>query len=188
MTKPAPKRYRTTNWIAYNQALIQRGSLSVWLDTGMSWQATPQGKRGRTQTYSDVAIQFCLTIKNLFGLPLRQTIGFIQSLLKLAGLGWAFPTTARCQDGSRRCRSTFPIRKVLARCICWSIAPASRCWVKASGKPRSMARNIAGNGAKCIWASMRKPCKSGPLKSRTTARPMRKCCLRYWRKSRLMSR
>ena len=86
MTKPAPKRYRTTNWQAYNQALIQRGSLSVWLDTNMSWQAIPRGTRGRTQTYSDAAIQFCLTIKNLFGLALRQTIGFIQSLLKLAGL------------------------------------------------------------------------------------------------------
>ena len=91
MTKPAPKRYRTTNWNAYNQALIQRGSLSVWLDTSMSWQAAPRGKRGRTQTYSDAAIQFCLTIKNLFGLALRQTIGFIQSLLKLAGLGWGVP-------------------------------------------------------------------------------------------------
>ncbi|WP_370459657.1 transposase [Aquitalea sp. LB_tupeE] len=57
MTKPAPKRYRTTNWNAYNQVLIQRGSLSVWLNTIMSWQATPRGKRGRTQTYSDAAIQ-----------------------------------------------------------------------------------------------------------------------------------
>ncbi len=37
MTKPALKRYRMTNWNAYNQALIQRGSLSVWLDTSMSW-------------------------------------------------------------------------------------------------------------------------------------------------------
>ncbi|OQS28621.1 hypothetical protein B0T41_04355 [Chromobacterium violaceum] len=45
-----------------------------------------QGKRGRTQFYSDAAIQFCLTIKNLFGLLLRQTIGFIQSLFKLADL------------------------------------------------------------------------------------------------------
>ncbi|MBB5020549.1 hypothetical protein HNQ59_003870 [Chitinivorax tropicus] len=62
MTKPAPKRYRTINWKAYNQALIQRGSLTVWLDTSMSWRGTPQGTRGRTQTYSDAAIPFCLTI------------------------------------------------------------------------------------------------------------------------------
>ncbi len=160
MTKPAPKRYRTTNWNAYNQALIQRGSLSVWLDTSMSWQAAPRSKRGRTQTYSDAAIQFCLTIKNLFGLALRQTIGFIQSLLKLAGLGWGVPDYSTLSRRSRRCRSRFPTRKAQARCICWWIAQASRCWAKASGKPRSMARNIAGNGAKGIWASMRKPYRS----------------------------
>ncbi|WP_255521399.1 IS5 family transposase [Chromobacterium sp. ASV23] len=111
MTKPAPKRYRTTNWKAYNQALIQRGSLSVWFDTTMSWQATPQGKRGRTQTYSDVAIQFCLTIKNLFGLPLRQTIGFIQSLLKLAGLDWSVPDYSTLSRRQQTLQVQIPYQK-----------------------------------------------------------------------------
>lgn len=40
---------------------------------------------------SDAAIQFCLTIKGLFKLPLRQTTGMVASLLKLAGLAWAVP-------------------------------------------------------------------------------------------------
>ena len=111
MTKPAPKRYRTTNGKAYNQALIQRGSLSVWLDTSMSWQAAPQGKRGRTQTYSDVAIQFCLTIKNLFGLPLRQTIGFIQSLLKLAGLSWDVPDYSTLSRRQQTLQVNIPYQK-----------------------------------------------------------------------------
>jgi hypothetical protein len=31
------------------------------------------------------------TIKVLFGLPLRQTTGFVESLLELAGLIWTFP-------------------------------------------------------------------------------------------------
>ncbi|SUX28742.1 IS5 family transposase [Chromobacterium vaccinii] len=111
MTKPAPKRYRTTNWKAYNQALIRRGSLSVWFDTTMSWQATPQGKRGRTQTYSDVAIQFCLTIKNLFGLPLRQTIGFIQSLLKQAGLDWSVPDYSTLSRRQQTLQVQIPYQK-----------------------------------------------------------------------------
>jgi hypothetical protein len=111
MTKPAPKRYRTTNWNTYDQALIQRGSLSVWLDTGMSWQATPRGKRGRTQTYSDMAIQFCLTIKNLFGLPLRQTIGFIQSLLKLAGLDWSVPDYSTLSRRQQTLQVQIPYQK-----------------------------------------------------------------------------
>ena len=84
-------RYRTTNWTEYNAALKARGSLSVWLDKEMTWHAVPSGKRGRSQTFSDAAIQFCLSIKCLFGQPLRQTLGMVQSLLKLAGLDWAVP-------------------------------------------------------------------------------------------------
>ena len=41
--------------------------------------------------FSDAAIQFCLTIKVLFKLPLRQTIGIVVSLLKIRELGWAVP-------------------------------------------------------------------------------------------------
>jgi hypothetical protein len=62
----------------------QRGSLSIWFDDEVVWEAQPCSKRGRQQAYSDVAIQACLTIKVLFGLPLRQTTGFMESLLKLA--------------------------------------------------------------------------------------------------------
>ena len=64
----------------------------------MAWHAAPSGKRGRQQTFSDAAIQACLTIKVLFGLPLRQTTGFVASLLKLAGFDWPLP------DFSTLCR------------------------------------------------------------------------------------
>ena len=52
----------------------------------MQWVAAPSGKRGRSQKFSDAAIQFCLTIKCLFGLPLHQSLGLVQSLLRMAGL------------------------------------------------------------------------------------------------------
>ena len=42
-------------------------------------------------TYSDAAIQTCLTMKVLFGMALRQTTGFGESLLGLTGLDWAVP-------------------------------------------------------------------------------------------------
>lgn len=48
----------------------------------------PSGKRGRQQTFPDATIQACLTIKALFGLPLRQATAFVASLLKSAGLDW----------------------------------------------------------------------------------------------------
>lgn len=57
----------------------------------MVWEAEASGRRGRQQTYSDAAIQSCLTFKVLFGLPLRQTTGFVESLLKSAGLDWSVP-------------------------------------------------------------------------------------------------
>lgn len=48
----------------------------------MHWKAVPSGRRGRQLAYSDAAIQACLTIKVLFGLPLRQATGFVASLLE----------------------------------------------------------------------------------------------------------
>jgi hypothetical protein len=51
----------------------------------------PEGRRGRQQNFSDAAIQACLTLKVLFGLPLWQTTGFVQSLLQLIGLNWVAP-------------------------------------------------------------------------------------------------
>ncbi len=96
------RKYRTTNWKTHNAALKARGDLSIWLNKDMQWRAPASGKRGRNQTFSGVAIQFCLTIKCLFGLPLRQTLGLVQSLLKMAGLPWAAPdysTMRRRQKG-----------------------------------------------------------------------------------------
>ncbi len=50
----------------------------------------------------DIAIQFALTIRNLFQLALRQTQGFIQSLLQMAHLDWNVsrlsPTLSRRAD------------------------------------------------------------------------------------------
>jgi hypothetical protein len=89
--KPASRKYRTTNWKAYNAALKTRGSLLIWLDPAMHWHGQASGKRGRSPTFSDEAIQFCLSIKCLFSLPLRQAMGMTHSLLQLAGLDWPVP-------------------------------------------------------------------------------------------------
>ncbi len=91
MSKPSPARYRTTHWSSYIASLKKRGSLLIWLDREMTWLAPHDGKPGRPAVFSDAAIQFCLTIKVLFKLPLRQTTGMVASLLKLANLDWAVP-------------------------------------------------------------------------------------------------
>lgn len=98
MPKPSATRYRTTNWSAYNAALRRRGSLSVWFDPDTVWHAGKTGKRGRPETFSNAAVQVCLTLKVLFGLPRRRTVGLVESLIRMAGLDWPVP------DYSTRCR------------------------------------------------------------------------------------
>jgi len=54
------------------------------------------------QPLRDAAIQTCLTLKALFGLPLRQTTGLVASLIELARLDWPVPdfsTLCRRQKG-----------------------------------------------------------------------------------------
>ena len=91
MSRPNTPTYKTLNWPAYNKALKRRGSLAIWFDPDMVWAAKPTGKRGRQPVYSDAAVQTCLTMKVLFGMALRQTTGFVESLLRLTGLDWDVP-------------------------------------------------------------------------------------------------
>ena len=70
MSSWAPTKYKTTNWSAYNEARRRRGSLAVWFDPDMAWRPPLTGKRGRQPSFSDAAIQTCLTMKALFGMPL----------------------------------------------------------------------------------------------------------------------
>lgn len=74
----AKARYRVQNWKTYNQALVQRGSLTFWLsdDVLAAWQAQASGKRGHPSTYADAAIECLLVIQSVYHLPLRQTEGF----------------------------------------------------------------------------------------------------------------
>ena len=63
----------------------------IWFDPEMTWEAKPTGKRGRQSSYGDNAIQTCLTMKVLFGMALRPTTGFVESLLRIVGLDWEVP-------------------------------------------------------------------------------------------------
>ena len=83
----------------------------LWIDKDMDWIAPGSGKRGRAETFSDAAIQFCLMVKNLFGLALRQACGMVASLLKLSDLDWPTPdytTLCRRQQHLQVCISYRP--------------------------------------------------------------------------------
>ncbi|MCG9685278.1 transposase, partial [Vibrio sp. Isolate23] len=47
---------KITNWKEYNQALVNRGSLTFWMDDDAiaNWYCdTPSGRRGRSNEFSD---------------------------------------------------------------------------------------------------------------------------------------
>ena len=97
-------KYKTTNWASYNASLKAHGSLTVWLDKDLQWYAPATGKRGRQPIFSDATIQFCLSIKSLLGLPLRQSLGMVESLLRLAGLDLLVDSTGIKFLGEGECK------------------------------------------------------------------------------------
>lgn len=110
MSRPTPPSYKTRNWPAYNEALKRRGSLTIWFDPAMTWDATPTGRRGRQPVYGDAAIETCLTMKVLFGMALRQTTGFVQRLLRLIGLDWAVPDFSTLSRRQKTLKVNIPHR------------------------------------------------------------------------------
>jgi hypothetical protein len=89
-----PKQWhRVTNSAAYDSALRQRGSLTVWFTDAAiaAWKAEPRTTRGGQPRYSVLAITTALTLRAVFRLALRQTEGLIGSILALLGLDLAVP-------------------------------------------------------------------------------------------------
>jgi hypothetical protein len=90
-----PKRQnRIRNRRDYNKALVSRGSLTLWVEehTVDKWRDTASpARRGRQRTYSDLAITCALTLREVYGLPLRSTQGLVRSVLRLLGAGLPAP-------------------------------------------------------------------------------------------------
>ena len=87
------QRHRATNSAAYDAALRQRGSLTVWFTDAAiaAWKAEPRTTRGGPSRYSALAIATALTLKAVFRLALRQTEGLIGSIIALLGLDLSVP-------------------------------------------------------------------------------------------------
>ncbi|URK89184.1 IS5 family transposase (plasmid) [Rhizobium sp. RCAM05350] len=79
--------HRVTNWTEYNEALRRRGDPTIWFEDGVAdlWSAPRRLTQGDQARYSDIAIEMCLALRLVFGLPLRQTQGFVRSIAQLTG-------------------------------------------------------------------------------------------------------
>ncbi len=92
--KKTKRTYRLRNWSQYNKALVQRGSLTIWIsqDVLSAWHNTTRtGKRGKPATYTDTAILCMATLEEVYGLPLRATQGMTRSVIKLLGVELSVP-------------------------------------------------------------------------------------------------
>lgn len=83
-----------TNWPKYNKSLINRGSLTFWVDAEAmnNWfHHGHHGCRGRSQLYTDQTICTFLMLKGIFSLTLRATQGLIDSLFELMNVPLCAP-------------------------------------------------------------------------------------------------
>ncbi len=97
-------KYRVGDWAEYDRALVQRGDITLWIspDATNAWKPAPSGRRGGQRKYSDLAIETALTLRLVFKLPLRQSEGFLRSVLILMDLDLEAPDHTTLSRRSQR--------------------------------------------------------------------------------------
>ena len=106
-------KYRVANWLTYNQALVRRGDVTLWLasEAIAAWTPRRSGHRGGQRRYSDLAIETALTLRLRYHLPLRQAEGFLHALFGIMRLDLSVPdytTLSRRSQHLRRCLRPVP--------------------------------------------------------------------------------
>jgi hypothetical protein len=76
-------KYKIKNWSTYSKSLVERGSINLWIneEVAKNWfyNKSEGKKKGHLLTYSDIAIELCITLRSIYKMPLRMTQGFLQS-------------------------------------------------------------------------------------------------------------
>ena len=145
-------KYRVANWPAYNQALVRRGDVTVWLSSEAiaAWTPRRSGQRGGQRRYSDLAIETALTLRLLYHLPLRQAEGFLHALFGMMRLDLSAPDyttlSRRSQHLRRRLRPVPPGEGASISCSTARGCPSSG---QVSGRPRNTvaAAGVAGGSS-----------------------------------------
>ena len=95
---------RKRNWREYNTALINRGSLTLWVDEEAlkAWGYTGPAQRGAQDVYAEAAIKGVLTLRAVYPLALRATEGLARSGFALLEVALPVPSQGRSLDGAER--------------------------------------------------------------------------------------
>lgn len=111
MTKKPKRRYRIRNWRDYNKALVGRGSLTLWIDSRSidKWlnQDRP-ARRGRRHTYTNLAVECCLLLREVYHLPLRATQGLVYSVMRLLAVNLPAPDYSTLSRRARLLHLSLP--------------------------------------------------------------------------------
>lgn len=104
-TIPVKDSYKVQNWQGYNKSLVRKGRIDIWLEDSVlrSWRDIDGSKIVVGEPlYANCVIQCCLVLGIVYHQPLRQTTGFVASLLGLLGHGdFAIPDyTTLCRRQS----------------------------------------------------------------------------------------
>ncbi|MCD8500101.1 MAG: IS5 family transposase [Gammaproteobacteria bacterium] len=82
--KVPKQKYKISNWHNYNEFLLHRGNIEIWLSKEAidAWYESNRiyDGTGAPKKFSDLAITVCHEIRLVFKLPLRQCQGFINSI------------------------------------------------------------------------------------------------------------
>ena len=86
-------KYRVMNWPDYDRGLVRRGDIRFWIDESAleQWDAAKRRTPGGQRRFSELAISTTLMLGMVFRLPLRQTEGFVRSLVDLMGCDFQVP-------------------------------------------------------------------------------------------------
>ena len=78
--------------------------MTLWLsgDATDAWRPSPSGRPGGQPRFFDLAIETALTLRLVFRLPLRQTEGFLRSVLSLMGVDLEAPDHTTLSRRSQR--------------------------------------------------------------------------------------
>ena len=97
-------KYRVMNWPDYDRGLVWRGDIRFWIDESAleQWDAAKRRTPGGQRRFSELAISTTLMLGVVFRLPLRQTEGFVRSLVDLMGCDLPVP------DHTTLSRTRFP--------------------------------------------------------------------------------
>lgn len=123
--KTTRRTYRLRNWREYNAALIERGSLTLWVsqDILAGWhEAGRTGKPGAPRTYRDTVITGMAMLSAVYRMTLRATQGLLIFVLKTAERHVA---SARLHDLMPTAPNTRG--EIAAASISWATSPGRGC-------------------------------------------------------------